>query len=60
MGNMDDANKMFKLLFAGKLQPVIDSVWPLTQYRQALEHMLAGDHFGKIVIDVQSASGSEA
>ncbi|MCO6450386.1 MAG: zinc-binding dehydrogenase [Caldilineales bacterium] len=54
MGNMDDTHKVFKLLFSGKLIPVVDSVWPLREYPQALARMTSGVHFGKIVIDVQA------
>lgn len=54
MGNMDDAHKTFRLLLTGKVEPVIDSVWPLSAYPRALARMLSGEHFGKIVIDVQS------
>ena len=54
MGNMDDAYKTFNLLFTGKVEPVIDSVWPLQEYPQALARMLSGEHFGKIVIEVKA------
>lgn len=56
MGNMEDAHQAFRLITGGALTPVIDSVWPLPRYVDALRHMLAGDHFGKIVIDVAGAS----
>lgn len=52
MGNMNDARQMFNLLFQGRFQPVIDSVWPLADYVPALQRMLAGEHFGKIVIEI--------
>ena len=35
-----------------RLRPVIDRVFPLEASRAALEHMAAGEHFGKIVIGI--------
>jgi NADPH:quinone reductase-like Zn-dependent oxidoreductase len=35
-----------------RLQPVIDSTFPLADARAAFEHMAAGRHFGKICIEV--------
>ena len=52
MGNMEDSRQTFDLLFEGKFTPVIDSVRPLDEYPAALARMVAGEHFGKIVIDV--------
>lgn len=52
MGNMHDARQMFDLLFQGRFTPVIDSEWPLDDYVSALRRMLAGEHFGKIIIRV--------
>ena len=46
------------LVAAGKLEPVIDSVLPLTQVRAAHQRMESRMHFGKIVLDLV-ASGSE-
>ena len=56
MGNMDDAYNAFQLIFSGQITPVIDSVWPLEQYVAALQKMLRGEHFGKLVIDVLQAT----
>jgi NADPH:quinone reductase-like Zn-dependent oxidoreductase len=36
------------------IRPVIDSTFPLTQARQALEHMQSGSHYGKITLDLKS------
>ena len=54
MGSMEDSRNAFELIFSGKITPVIDSVWPLEGYVEALKKMLAGEHFGKLVIDVRS------
>ena len=37
---------------AGKLKPVIDSTFPLERAADAHRHMEAGDHVGKIVLEV--------
>lgn len=36
----------------GKLQPVIDSVYPLTEAREAHEYMEANRNFGKIILKI--------
>ncbi len=55
MGNMEDAHNAFDLIFSGKITPVIDSVWPLEGYVDALKKMIANEHFGKLVIDVKGS-----
>ncbi|HEY53464.1 MAG TPA: zinc-binding dehydrogenase [Caldilineae bacterium] len=52
MGSMEDARQVFGLIFAGKVTPVIDSIYPLDDYVKAIQRLQAGEHFGKIVIDV--------
>lgn len=37
---------------AGKLEPVVDSVYPIEQGRQAFERLASGQQFGKVVISV--------
>jgi NADPH:quinone reductase-like Zn-dependent oxidoreductase len=39
-------------LRAGKLQPVVDSVYPIENGRQAFERLDSGQQFGKVVISV--------
>ena len=52
MGSMEDARQSFSLIFSGKVKPVIDSVFPLEAYRDAIERLQSGEHFGKIVIEI--------
>ncbi|MBI3958055.1 MAG: zinc-binding dehydrogenase [Chloroflexi bacterium] len=51
MGSHDDFLAVMGLVFARKLQPVVDSVYPLADYPQALARMMANEHFGKILVD---------
>jgi len=52
MGTQADYLTVMDLVFQGKLLPVVDSVFPMQDFRRAMEHMLAGDMFGKILIEV--------
>lgn len=39
-------------VWAGKLRPVVDRIYPLADYPSALAYMLAGAGFGKILVRV--------
>jgi NADPH:quinone reductase-like Zn-dependent oxidoreductase len=43
---------MNRLVAAARIRPVIDRVFPFDRAREALAHLEAGSHFGKIVIEV--------
>lgn len=43
---------MNRVLTQHRLKPVIDRVFPFAEAREALRHMQAGAHFGKVVITV--------
>lgn len=43
---------VWPVLAAGRCLPIIDKVYPLTDAAQAHSHMEAGDHIGKIVLNV--------
>lgn len=52
MGTQEDYLTVMPLVFQGKLRPIIDSVFPIQQFQQAIERLMAGEMFGKIVIAV--------
>ncbi|MFH1719619.1 MAG: zinc-binding dehydrogenase [Planctomycetota bacterium] len=52
MGSDDDMRKMIEAVTAAKLKPVIDSVSPLENARDAMGRMEAGEQFGKIALEV--------
>ena len=50
--NHDDLVALTELVVAGKVMPVIDHTYPLSETRQAIEHVATGRTRGTIVIDV--------
>jgi len=52
MGNAREFAEIVRLLGSGALRPVVDSVTPLRDARRAFERLAAGDHFGKLVLEV--------
>ena len=52
MGTQADFEAVMGQVFAGKLVPVIDQVFPLGEYSAALQRLLGGDAFGKILLRV--------
>lgn len=60
MGNDAEFDAVTELLRSGEMLPVIDSVYPLDQGRQAFERMRDREQFGKIVIDIGARSTSES
>jgi len=52
MGNAREFAEILWLLASGKLRPVVDAVMPLRDARRAFERLAAGDHFGKLVLDI--------
>jgi NADPH:quinone reductase len=49
---------VWPLVSAGRLKPVIDAVFPLAEAASAHARMEAGDHVGKIVLEMRPASGA--
>jgi NADPH:quinone reductase-like Zn-dependent oxidoreductase len=54
MGTQADYLAVMGLVFAGKLDPVIDSVAPMKDFASAMGRMMENRHFGKLLIDINS------
>jgi NADPH:quinone reductase-like Zn-dependent oxidoreductase len=52
MGTQADFAQVMAEVWVGRLTPVIDSVYPLAEYSAALQRMLDGAGFGKILVQV--------
>jgi NADPH:quinone reductase-like Zn-dependent oxidoreductase len=52
MGTHADYLTVMGLALQGRLQPIVDAVFPLDKFQTAFERLLAGAMFGKIVIAV--------
>lgn len=52
MGTKEEFEKVLKLFETGKLKPIIDRVFPLQDARKAQQRMEAGEHMGKIILEV--------
>nr|AFD03197.1 alcohol dehydrogenase zinc-binding domain protein [uncultured bacterium W4-21b] len=50
MGSRGELLQVLKLVEEGKLQPVIDKLFPMKEAKQAQERMLNREQFGKIVL----------
>jgi NADPH:quinone reductase-like Zn-dependent oxidoreductase len=50
MGTPDEFATVMRLVWEGKLRPVVDRVLPLDKIREAHEALEAGEQFGKIVL----------
>ena len=55
MGTRAELLEASRFIEAGTVQPVVDSVFPLSEARQAQERMLARKMFGKIILVPQPA-----
>ena len=51
MGTMAELHEVLKHVFAGRLKPVIDRVFPLSELRAAHEYLEKSQMFGKIVVN---------
>lgn len=56
MANRTEFETVMKLVFAGRLRPVIDRVFALDDIREAHERLEEGAQFGKIVIVPQAST----
>ena len=53
MGSSADFETVMGLVFAGKLSPIIDTVYPMEESLTALKRLKDGDVIGKLVINVR-------
>lgn len=54
MGSLTDFREIMELVFNGSIDPIIDSVYPLEQAREAYARYERGEQFGKIVLKVSN------
>jgi NADPH:quinone reductase-like Zn-dependent oxidoreductase len=52
MGNQREFAEIVAHLAAGRLQPVVDHVYPMSEIRAAFERMARGEQFGKLVVAI--------
>lgn len=52
MGTLGELHSVLKLIGTRKLNPVIDSSFPLSELREAHEYLEGGKQFGKVVIEI--------
>jgi len=54
MANQKEFSDVMAHFFQGDLKPVIDSIFPLEQAREAYQRLEGGAHFGKIILKITS------
>jgi zinc-binding alcohol dehydrogenase/oxidoreductase len=52
MGTKEDFEAVYDLVTSGRVQPIVDKVFPLAEAAAAHERMEAGEHLGKIVLRI--------
>jgi NADPH:quinone reductase-like Zn-dependent oxidoreductase len=52
MGTRDEFLSMLDFLESRNIKPIIDKVYPLDQFNEALERMETGGQFGKIILEI--------
>jgi NADPH:quinone reductase-like Zn-dependent oxidoreductase len=52
MGSLVDFREVMEQVFSGRIVPVVDSVYPLEQAREAYARYERGEQFGKIVLKI--------
>lgn len=52
MGSPEEFNRMIDFVGQHKIEPIIDSIYPLADGNLALTHMDSGQQFGKIVLSI--------
>ncbi|MFX1337200.1 MAG: zinc-binding dehydrogenase [Promethearchaeota archaeon] len=52
MANQGDFREVMELVLKGRLNPIIDKVYPLEKVREAEQYLSEGNQFGKVLIDI--------
>jgi len=52
MGTKSELHTVMKLVAAGRLKPIVDRVFPLSEGRAAHEYLEGGGQFGKVVLKI--------
>lgn len=52
MGTQAEYLDVMRLVFQDKVRPVIDTVFPIDEFQPAIDRLIAGEMFGKIVIAI--------
>jgi len=52
MGTHRDFAQVMNLVFEGKLRPVLDRTYPLSQARSAQEYLASGQQMGKVTLAI--------
>ncbi len=52
MGTQDDYQRVMTLIFQGKLDPTIDSIYRSAQFTAAMAQMMSDEQFGKILLEL--------
>jgi len=50
MGTLGELHRVLKFVFNGKLKPVIDRVYPMSEIAEAHRHLENKEQFGKVVV----------
>jgi NADPH:quinone reductase-like Zn-dependent oxidoreductase len=59
MGTQDDYLNVMHWVFAGRLQPIVDSVYSIERFSDAMTRLESGQHFGKILVQVAPDEGGD-
>jgi NADPH:quinone reductase-like Zn-dependent oxidoreductase len=52
MGSLAEMYALVQMVEATGLRPILDETFPLAETRAAIERMAAGQHVGKIIVEV--------
>jgi len=50
MGGEGELDEVLKHIFSGKLKPIVDKIFPLSETRAAHEYLASSEQFGKVVL----------